>query len=85
MYNPVTITSADPVKKYEMTSLVAPGYVTKWKDYSGDLNGDGQISSDEYFKLKIKWQNRIKLDDVYKNPAYKELFWVTSLVTFLSF
>lgn len=76
VYKPITINNADPIANYEMAAYLAPGFVAKWADYSGDLNGDGQVSYDEYIGLKAKMNSYgMDLEKIYTNPAYKELFW----------
>lgn len=79
VYQPVVIEKADPVNNYEMTSYLVPGFTAKWRDYSGDLDGDGQESYDETEKLRKKMAAYgMNLDTIRSNPnnrSYDALFW----------
>jgi hypothetical protein len=77
IYDPIVIEKAKPTENYDITAWLAPGFVAKWKDYSGDLDGDGQVSEDEYFKFANKMAAYgMDLDTIYSsNVSYRELFW----------
>ena len=79
IYTPIVISDGNPLNNYEMTAYAAPGYTTKWRDYSGDLDGDGQESDDETEKLRSRMASYgINLDDIRSNPnnaSYEQLFW----------
>lgn len=66
-------------KNYEKTAFAAPGFTTKWRDYSGDLDGDGQESYEETEMLRKKMAAYgISLDAIRSNPnnaSYEQMFW----------
>lgn len=77
IYTPIVIEKANPIESYDMTAVLPAGFTTRWIDMSGDLNGDGQRSSDELAALRQKMsQYGMDLDTIYaKNPITKNLFW----------
>ncbi len=76
IYHPVIVENTNAGKTYKMSAVTVPGFVTKWKDYSGDLDGDGQISANENFALeqKMKMYGLNLYEIMAKNPETQFLF-----------
>ncbi|MDF2921509.1 MAG: phosphoesterase [Paenibacillaceae bacterium] len=77
IYEPVTVAAADPLSGYEFTSYAAPGFITTWKDYSADLDGDGMESSGEFVQVNDRLKAFGTSIREIRNewPVVKELFY----------
>lgn len=74
IYKPILINSANPLQYYKMNSVNNSGYITRWMDFSPDLNSDGEVSAEERKNIESRIlalnKDIKKLSDVWDSNVY---------------